>query len=433
MRYAPAIAVGLFFLVSTGLAELGVFSASLDHPAIEYTKRPMTDRVSELGRQIAEGKVQLEYDSAHGYLRSVLKLLNVPVESQMLVFSKTSRQTYFINPQNPRSLYFNDSVAVGWIPGSGIMEFATQDPRQGAVFYTLTKGPAGKPVFARNDECLSCHVTSLFVPGMLVHSVYPGPDGYPMTRYGVYESDHRSPLEERWGGWYVTGKHGSARHMGNAMLADLKDPKSLITDHGLNVTSLDGRFNTKTYLTPYSDIGALMVFEHQMQMMNLITRVGWEVRVALYQEQMKNSPFVVIVDNRRELPEVLRDTAAELVDYMLFVDEVPLKSRIEGVSGFTEMFSAEGPHDSQGRSLRQLDLVHRVMRYPCSYMIYSDAFNALPVEAKAAIYQRMWSVLSGEDKDSKYARLALADRRAIVEILRDTKKDLPDYFRDVSR
>jgi hypothetical protein len=68
------------------------------------------------------------------------------------------------------------------------------------------------------------------------------------------------------------------------------------------------------------------------------------------------------------------------------------------------------------------------MRYPCSYMIYTAAFDALPPEAKDAIYQRMWRILSGKEADKRYAVLSRADREAIVEILRDTKKDLPAYF-----
>ena len=113
----------------------------------------------------------------------------------------------------------------------------------------------------------------------------------------------------------------------------------------------------------------------------------------------------------------------------MFVYETPLPDKIRGSSGFAEKFSALGPADGKGRSLRQLDLDRRLMRYPCSYMIYSDAFDALPAAAKDPVYRRMWQVLSGQDKSERYATLVLADRRAIVEILRDTKKDLPEYFK----
>jgi hypothetical protein len=123
-------------------------------------------------------------------------------------------------------------------------------------------------------------------------------------------------------------------------------------------------------------------------------------------------------------PEKLAGLTAEIVDYMLFVDEARLNSPVRGTLGFEEKFAAQGPFDGKGRSLRQFDLERRIMRYPCSYMIYSAAFEGLPAEAKDAIYRRMWQVLSSENR-----RLSAQDRRAIVEILRDTKKDLPSYFR----
>ena len=69
------------------------------------------------------------------------------------------------------------------------------------------------------------------------------------------------------------------------------------------------------------------------------------------------------------------------------------------------------------------------MRYPCSYLIYSPLFDSLPAAARDAIYSRMWEILSGQEKQPAYNRLSPADRRAVVEILRDTKKDLPSYFK----
>lgn len=199
----------------------------------------------------------------------------------------------------------------------------------------------------------------------------------------------------------------------SALFLPLSPPRLHRPDHGC-------------FLTPYSDVVALMVFEHEMHMMNLFTRVGWEVRLALYNEQAGT-------DSMGDAERVIRDTSRELVDYMLFVDEAPLPSKVQGTSGFAEKFSAEGPKDNQGRSLRQLDLNHSLMRHPCSFMIYSDAFDRLPDQAKAAIYARMWEILSGKDRSAKYGRLSLTDRAAIVEILRETRKSLPDYFREVTR
>jgi hypothetical protein len=128
---------------------------------------------------------------------------------------------------------------------------------------------------------------------------------------------------------------------------------------------------------------------------------------------------------------VMRGVAEEVVDYMLFVDEAPLPNRVAGRSGFAERMSAGGPTDRRGRSLYQLDLTRRLMKYPCSYLIYSPAFDALPPLAKDPIYRRMWQVLSGDAREPRYASLSLTDRRAIVEILKDTKPNLPAYFSDV--
>ena len=179
------------------------------------------------------------------------------------------------------------------------------------------------------------------------------------------------------------------------------------------------QLNSGAYLSPYSDIVALMVFDHQMHMTNLLIRVGWEFRVAA--DDQSNTKETAKLDQMTN----------ELVDYLLFVEEAPLPAPVLGTSGFAEKFAALGPRDLRGRSLRQLDLQSRLLRYPCSYMIYADAFDGLPGAAKESIYRRMWQILSGAERDARYARLPLADRRAIVEILRDTKKDLPGTFRPV--
>ncbi len=413
-----------FTVVAVGFADIETgFVPDPEDPAIAYGTRPTTDRISTLNREIEAGRAQLKFDGERGYLRSVLDALHIPVESQMAVFSKTSVQARLISPQNPRTLFFNDSVVVGWVRG-GFIEVAAQDPQQGVIFYTLAQTPVDKPQFTRHNECLQCHNSNnaMGVPGMLVRSQFTGRNGEAMRWLGSYVTDHRSPLEERWGGWYVTGNAGAIRHMGNAVVTDASKPESLITEQMFNLESLEGKFDTHAYLSPYSDIVALMVFEHQMRMMNLLTRIGWQTRYALR------------AGNVRDLTtNSIGEITHELVDYMLFIDEAPLASKIEGTSGFAEDFSAEGPHDTQGRSLRQLDLERRLMRYPCSYMIYSDAFETLPPEAKQEIYQRMWLILSGAVVDTRYAHLSFADRQAVVEILRTTKPGLPDYFRTVTR
>jgi hypothetical protein len=416
-------------MTAAGWAELPeAFEGSADHPAIGYSQ-PAHDPVAELNQKLQEGKVELRYDKTAGYLRSVLEALRIPIESQVVAYSKTSVQSRRINPKNPRSLFFNDSVVVGWVNG-GFIELAAQDPKQGIIFYTLGKSvlpglsgltqASSNPYFERSDSCLQCHLSyaTLGIPGMLLRSVYPDTNGSPQYQAGSFITDHRLPIKQRWGGWYVTGREESVVHLGNGTIADMDHPE--VMESELALESLNSRFDTNLYLSPYSDIAALMVFDHQMRMMNLLTRVNWEARYELY-------------EHPTSLSTRLKEAANEFVDYLLFIDEAPIEAPIHGASGFAEKFSAQDPRDQRGRSFRQLDLKHRLLKYPCSYMIYSDAFEGLPSEAKEAVYRRMWEILSGQEEDAKYAKLTRADRQAVIEILRDTKKDLPDYFTRTSR
>lgn len=394
-----------------GFGELGdTLAPRLDHPAIgyfNYLDHPLRDAVSELNRRIERGAAQLKFENGSGYLRSVLQLLHIPIESQIAVFSKASVQFPLIDPNNPRTIFFNDSVVVAWMRG-GFIELASQDPEQGVVFHMLDQRPVENPEFIRRNDCNRCHISdaSLGVPGMMVRSLFPAPDGMPKLILGGYTTDHRSPFKERWGGWYVTGNFGSIHHMGNTIYTSDDQAETIPVNIGTS------------YLAAYSDIAALLVFDHQMYMTNLLTRFGWEVRAGLH-------------DKRPDVTAKLRDGAKELVDYMLFIDEAQLPGKIQSTSGFAEKFSVLGPYDSRGRSLRQLDLKTRLMRYPCSYMIYTEAFDNLPREARTEIYKRLWQVLSGGEKGPKYSSVSVADRQAIAEILRETKKGLPEYFQAV--
>ncbi len=401
----------------------------LEHPAILYRSQPVSDPVGLLNDRLRQGLAQLAFEGPQGCLRSVLRALNVPVESQIAVFSKTSQQADRIHPGNPRTIFFNDSVSVAWMYG-GFIELASHDPQRGAIFYTLAQEQTARPMFQRHDDCVRCHVSdaSLGVPGMMVRSMFTAPDGRPRLIMGGFVIDHRSPMENRWGGYYVTGATPAVRHLGNALAVDEAHPAAMVTPRTLQVGSLETRFDTSHYLSPYSDVGALMVFDHQMHMTNLITRVGWEARAALY-----DAAHGQHVDTAR----ILRESAEEFVDYALFLDEAPLRAPIQSAvarrsSPYATVFAAQGPLDRKGRSLRELDLQRRLLRYPCSYMIYSEAFDALPISAKAAIYARLWEVLSGSAMGDKHKRLSFADRRAIVEILRDTKPDLAAYIQPIN-
>ena len=405
----------------------GAFRASRDHPAIEYSDGPVSDAVAALNRRLAAGEPALTFEGRSGYLRSVLDALAVPVESQVAVFSPTSNQDDLITSENPRAIFFNDTVAVGWVRDADLLEVAAQDPRQGVIFYALPQTPDGEPRFTRNDRCLACHLSwdTLGVPGLQVLSMAPlSPD--PNAYATGFVTDHRSRLVDRWGGWYVTGTHGDTAHMGNVEVLDVPDPDATFGVVPPVLDSLAEQIDLDGYPSPYSDVVALLVLDHQTHMTNLITRLGWEARRVVFRDEGRST------DDPR-FAEVIREAAVELVDYLLFVDEAPLPEGIGGASGFREWFSARGPHDDRGRSLREIGLDGRLFRYPCSYMIYTAAFDALPELAKEAVYARMWEVLSGSVSEAPYDRLALADRRAIVEILRVTKQDLPAYFGTVER
>lgn len=296
-----------------------------------------------------------------------------------------------------------------------MIEVAALDPQQGAIFYTLDQTVDVVPAFKRNDGCLACHLswTTLGVPGFFVMSMQTLPDDKNAYASG-FASDHRTSFDSRWGGWFVTGRLGSIRHLGNRPVSTASTVAEVVPE-ARELASLSERFDTAGYLSAQSDVAALMVLEHQTHAANLITRLGWEARVV--------GPVKAANDER------VRDAAADLVDYLLFVDEPPLPDKIRSLSGFVERFAARGPTDGKGRTLRELDLNRRLMRYPCSYMVYSDAFDALPDSARALVYRRLWRILSGLETGPRYASLSAVDRRSLIEILRDTKKGLPDYFR----
>jgi hypothetical protein len=380
------------------------------HPAIAYDVRPANDAVARLDRALEAGEARLEFEPASGYLRALLRTLQIDTDTQLAVFSKTSLQSPVINPGNPRTIFFNDSVAVAW-PRGGFIEIAAQDPSQGVAFYMLEQRQAVAPRFRREPTCLTCHVSyaTLNVPGPMIRSVATASNGAPLSYLANATVDHRTPFEERWAGWFVTGTTAGLRHLGNTTVARI-DPNAAATPATAPLASMASRLDTDGYLTPHSDIAALLVFGHQMHMMNLITRIGWQTRVAL-------------ADGAPDAARSLAAAAVEFVDYLLFVDEARLPAPVKGASGFAERFSALGPRDRRGRSLRELDLQTRILKYPCSYLIYAPAFDALPAESKAAIYARLSDVLSSKVTGARYQRLSAADRQAILEILRDTKPD----------
>jgi hypothetical protein len=424
--------LGLFVLAGTGVIAQalprleGSFILPWDHPAIRYRQVGQRNAVARLQTQLATDKINLVYDATSGYLPALLKALDIPLSSQVLVFSKTSFQAGRIYPHSPRALYFNDSVAVGHVRGGDILELTATDPDAGVVFFTLEQTEHSRPaIVRRDDECLQCHASprTLGVPGLVVRSVFPDRGGMPISRTTSFSTDHRSPLEQRWGGWYVTGTHGTSRHMGNQMAAD--EAGTLDADAGANITDLKRFMNTRVHLTPHSDLVALMVLEHQVRIVNLMTRVGWETRLALADHEAVGLPNEPAGEWSASIRRRIHGPAEVLVRSLFMLDEHPLAASVTGTSGFSEEYSGRGPRDRKQRSLYELDLTRRLYRHRFSPLIYSEQFAGLPPEVRNYIFQRLREVLTGKDRGADFAEVSDAERAAILAILRDT---MPEAF-----
>ncbi|MBC7529670.1 MAG: hypothetical protein H7308_19250 [Chthonomonadaceae bacterium] len=416
--------VSVFLLILT--TATGQSTDDSEHEAIRYTKSASNDPISQLQKRIDLGEVNLTYYGRHGFLRSVLEALKIPRSSQMLVFSKTSFQHQLISPEAPRALYFNDNVFVGWVQNGSVLEIATTDSQLGTVFYVLDQTKTEKPKFVRQTyECLQCHDGGMTkqVPGYMMRSIYTRVDGMPEFRAGTMLTTDSSPMQERWGGWYVTGKHGAMRHLGNAFVRGGTE-FTVDTEKGANLTDLRSLLDTTPYLSKHSDIVALMVAEHQANVYNLITRANYATRIALEVEKEMNKALGRPANYRSESTTHRIEGACDaLVNALLFVGEASLRDRVTGTSGFAEEFARKGPFDRKGRSLRQFDLKSRLMRYPLSYLIYSDAFGQLPTLSKEAVFRKLYRILGGEEKGKEFASLSSEDKKAIYEILKETCPD----------
>ena len=365
-----AAAAAVFVTSLVAAQRRDAFVLSRDHPAIRYSSGELDNPVERLNQRLTAGESRLTYDAGNGYLRSLLEALAIPVSSQTLVFSKTSFQAELVTMHNPRALFSNGTVFVGWVRGADVLEIAAADRRQGTIFYTLPQKPRGESdpplTLSRQTECLACHLSwdTRGVPGLMTTSMYPLPDD-PNAYANGFSTVQGSPLEQRWGGWWVTGDTGGAQHLGNIPVMPAEKNLARPRNPKAPLASVEGFFDLKGYPAPTSDVVALLVLAHETQLTNLIARAGWEARVAEAQPSADATARA-------------REAAYELADALLFLDEAPLPGPVRGSSGYAEWFAAQGPRDSKGRSLRDLDLRTRLLRYPLSYLIYGDAFNALP-------------------------------------------------------
>lgn len=417
-RFPPIASMAALLLCVTP----AVAQVDFERPPIDYLNAEVHDPVAVLNRKLEQGEAKLTYDRPFGYLESVLAALDVPVSSQTLVFSKTSLQLHRISPRQPRALYFNDDVYVGYCHRGDVLEFAATDAKQGAIFYTLSQDKEDPPRFVRDKGgCLSCHASGRTqnVPGYLVRSVFPDAAGRPKLGSGSFTTDHTSDFKERWGGWYVSGEHGQMRHMGNTISTG--DETTFDRESGANVRDLTEYFQTDAYLSPHSDIVALMVLEHQTQMHNALAAANYETRQAIHQSYQMNELLERPKDYLSESAQRRIAAVAErVVRHLLFCDEFELTDPVVGTTTFATDFTKRGKRDSRGRSLRDLDLQTRLFKYPCSYLIDSPAFHGLPDEVRTLVLSRLADILEGRDQSDDFSHLTQAMRKDILAILRET-------------
>ena len=432
-----------FVVSALALPSLPDAAAAETHAApgpapVDLAARPdTTDPVGTFLTRLEAGTAELSYDSAFGYLPAVLEALAVPVSSQTLVFSRTSLQTDVIAPWTPRAIYFNDDVYVGYTVDGFAVEIAAVSRRGGSVFYTVDQRLPDTPDLRRDDlTCKSCHTTGVTagVPGVMMRSFLTDRLGYPVVPVNGRPTDDRTPMGEKFAGWYVTGEH-TLPHAGNVraeLLAhEIDQPDAYLEGFDLhtggNVTSLGDFFDESMYLGTGSDIAALMVLAHQTRVHNLLTVAaetgGGALRYARRRPDASgDEPVRLPSAQERELDFVVD----RLVQSMLFYRAAPI-GEVRGASAFADEFEARGPFDSKGRSLRRLRLDDRLFEYPLSFLVYSEAFDGLPQLVRARVYDRMIEILTGDD-DPDYPALRGDTKAAVLEILRETKPEFDAAF-----
>ena len=396
-----------------------------EYPYIGYGSVPRHNRVARLQERLARGEVKLQFSAPRGYLDSLLKALDIDPSSQTLVFSKTSLQFQSISPATPRALYFNDDTYVGWVPNTPVVEIATMDSALGAVFYMVSNQQTQPPSFNRETSlCLSCHDTFSMkgggVPRFLFLSAYRLQQDRVLTDSVAQETTDATPIGERWGGWYVTGDDGGLVHLGNILAGQTRAPLSLARVHRGDLVKLDALFDTGPYLTDRSDVVALLVFEHQTYVHDLTIRSNYKARMFLQHEPPGDPDFDQLSAQTQTRMKALLEP---LVRGLTFADAAPLPTRMASGSGFDRWFQARGPRDRRGRSLRDLDLTHRLFRYPLSFLVEDAGIDGLPRSARQYVYRRLSEVLGAAAVPPGFEHLQGTDRLAALQILCATRAD----------
>ncbi len=405
-----------------------------DYPYIHYSDPPVHNEIARLQQRLDNGSLRLTATPEHGYLEPLLAALNINPDSQTLVFSKTSLQVDAISAATPRAIYFNDDTYVAWVQKTGILEIVTMDADRGPVFYTLLASDPKPRLERQTLRCLTCHDTfgemGGGVPHFLFESTYDRAGANLIPDAVARETTDETPIAQRWGGWYVTGQDGGAFHLGNILPPESRSPVNIDKIRRGSLASLDSLLDTAPYLRPTSDIVALLVLEHQVTVHNQIIHANFKSRMMLNKEQpgsdaatMHWSQLTPTAQTRLHL--MLRP----LVNALLMVQAAPLPQKVVGSNGYAAWFQSQGVRDTQGRSLRQLDLVTRLFRFPMSFLIYSEGFDALPLCAREHVYAQLAQILRAPNPGTPYDGRSAQDRRAAFDILIATK---PEFARSVS-
>lgn len=425
-------------LAVTALTAAAADAELYELPPFNYSKATPRDATARLQARLAKNEIQFT-GSDREVLEALLREYGIPRESQVVVFSKTSLQRTRIRPDHPRALYFTDDAYVGWVPG-GLMEVTTIDPVLGPIFYALdpaTIRTNAAQSFTRDNDCLRCHGGAFArgIPGVFVRSLFTDADGEPLLRHGSEVVDFRTPFTNRWGGWYVTGQHGTALHRGNVFAREKNDQLDVDLRRGANITNLAGFFDTTDYPAPGSDIVALLVLEHQVAMQNTLTRASLNCRRMLdYQKNLQRELKETVTDELvyGSVKSVFDGAAREIVDDLLFYGEAELPAGVQGDPAFQRAFQRHARRAADGSSLKDFSLQGRIFQNRCSYLIYSDSFRQLPAQLKQRVFARLARALKPAESDPRYAYLGTEERSRIVVILRETHPELREALRQMA-
>ena len=357
------------------------------------------DRVSRLLDAVGRGEISVEAPDELGFLRKLLAALEVPVSSQMLVMTATSLQKQMISPRRPRALYFNEDTYVGYVPG-GRVEILSLEEDEGLHLGIFDRAVTGRmPTLRHNENCLTCHQPPELggAVGLVIESVVPTIHGGGMRAYRREQTGHGIPLGERFGGWLLTDAPDFP-HQGNRIV-DLsgESPRDRILKPG-------ELYPWSQYPVATSELLPQLLQEHQAGAIN---------RCAVAAQRLAAT---------RERARVLAEEARTLARYFLFADEAPLPPGVQASAEYGAAFAANR-RAVGGAALKDLDLQTRLLKYRCSYMIYTPAFTGLPEDLRVATLGEIARAL--RTSAPEYAYLPATEKGTLRAILTATVPGFP--------